>query len=179
MRLALPFSLALLIACDSKEAAPASTGTPAAAGEDLGAMTEYMRKAKSAEAKVTVGSIARNAVSVSEVEQLAPDGTIAPAALVAAPMTPAAGSCCKQPKGKCTPSKADWQQPGWQALGFEMADPHYYSYELVVDATGFIARAVGDLDCDGELATFELRGTAKPGGGYELATQPTTQNELE
>jgi hypothetical protein len=178
MRLALSLSLVLAIACDSKEPAPASTGAPAAS-DDLGAMTEYMRKSKSAEAKIGVGSIARNAVSASEREQIAPDGTVSPIALVAAPLTPAAGSCCKQPKGKCTPKKTDWQQPGWEAIGFEMADPHYYAYELVVDATGFTARAVGDLDCDGELATFELRGTAKPGGGYELAAEPTTQNELE
>src|SRR5687768_17612129 len=144
MRLALPFSLVLAIACDSKEAAPASNAAPAA--DSPGAMTEYMRKSKGAEAKVAVGSIARAVASTSQDPAIAPDGTVEPFTLLAAPMTPAAGSCCKQPQGKCTPNPADWQQPGWQAIGFAMSDPHYYSYELVVDATGFIARAVGDLD---------------------------------
>ncbi|MBC8067758.1 MAG: hypothetical protein IAG13_05435 [Deltaproteobacteria bacterium] len=175
MRIAL--ALIVLVACDDKEAAPAARASPA--GEDLGAMTEYMRKSKGAEAKVMLAGIARSVVSASQNEHFGPDGTVTAMALVAAPMTPAAGSCCKQPQGKCTPNPADWQQPGWQAISFAMTEPHYYSYELVVDAAGFMARAVGDLDCDGELATFELRGTAKPDGSYEIAAKPTLQNELE
>ena len=64
-----------------------------------------------------------------------------------------------------------------------MSDPHYYSYEYVSEGTGtsarFTARAVGDLDCDGVLSTFERVGAVDAalnvmgGGGIYV------ENELE
>jgi hypothetical protein len=174
----LVLAIPLALACDSKDAAPAAaSGTPEA--DSLGAMTEYMRKSKTAEAQVNLRSIARSVIYASEELAIGADGTPQSVKLAHAPLTPAAGECCKHPKGKCPAGTGDWKQPGWQALSFELADPHYYSYELVVDPTGFIVRAVGDLDCDGDLATFELRGTTKPDGTYELAPQPTSDKPLE
>jgi len=168
----------LALACDRKEDAP--TPAPAATPTDeLGAMTEYMRKSKSAEAQVNLRSIATGAIMTAEDVQVGPDGTAQPVKLASAPLTPPAGECCKHPKGKCPAGAGDWKQPAWQALHFELADPHYYSYELLVDPTGFVVRAVGDLDCDGDLATFELRATGKPDGTFELAKQPTSDKPLE
>lgn len=176
IRRVLPLSL-LLFACDKKEETSTTASTPS--GDVVDPMTEYMRKSKTAEAKVHLRGIARGVQYASEEERMGPDGTVQKLAIVAAPLTPAAGECCKQPQKKCAPNSEQWKQPGWQAIAFELPDPHYYSYELAVDDTGFTARAVGDLDCDGTFATFELRGTKKPDGTYEIAPELTEQNPLE
>ncbi len=80
-----------------------------------------------------------------------------------APLTPAV-----VPKGtrEVDPVGA-WDQPSWKALGFRpvLDDvPHAYSFEfdstLSPGKSGFRAIAHGDLDGDGTLSTFELRGSA-------------------
>ena len=77
-----------------------------------------------------------------------------------APITPAAipGAVhVRDPNGT-------WDGPTWQALAFSISDPHYYSYEYVATGRGttasFTARALGDLDGDSTLATFERSGGA-------------------
>jgi hypothetical protein len=59
-----------------------------------------------------------------------------------------------------------WEGPTWQALAFNLSDPHYYSYEYVSSGTGttavFTARALGDLDGDRTYSTFERSGGATP-----------------
>ncbi len=73
--------------------------------------------------------------------------------------TPPIGTCCAQ-GGQCAPDPAWWAHPTWQALGFVIMDPHYYSYQYQVadDGQSFTVRAIGDLDCDGNYATFEMDG---------------------
>lgn len=177
MRRALLLYTAVL-ACDSAPApSPAPTTPTPAADDDLGAMTEYMRKSKAAEAKVNLARIMHGIRDAGD--SIGPDGTVVPFVLSAAPLTPAEGPCCKQPKGRCPGGPDEWQHPSWKAIGFELFDPHYYAYELVVDPTGFVAKAHGDLDCDGERSTYELRGTLRPDGGYEIAATPTSTAPLE
>lgn len=167
-------------ACDSKDPSPApSSAAPAVPGAtELAAMTDYMRKSKATEAKANLGAIARGVASAAEEMSVGPDGTVQPTKLVSVGPTPAVGECCKQ-GGKCAPDRAHWDVPGWKQLFFQLENPHYYSYELVIEPGGFIARAIGDLDCDGELATFELRGVARPDGTYEVGGAPTSENPLE
>lgn len=73
------------------------------------------------------------------------------------------------------------------AIGFEVADPVYYQYEIV-SAPGcnrpagmplYTFRAHGDLDGDGHRSLYEL--TASSGRGGELVSSPTVTavNELE
>lgn len=80
----------------------------------------------------------------------------------AAPLTPAV-DCCTQNAGgrrKCAAVDADWEEPGWRALDFAIYQDSYYqySYQPLNGGTAFVARAVGDRDCDGITVTFELRG---------------------
>lgn len=77
------------------------------------------------------------------------------------PVTPAATCCAGGGVNKCTPNSAVWDaSPVWIALQFSVDDPHYYVYSYDTDTTtNFTARANGDLDCDGALATFEMQGT--------------------
>jgi hypothetical protein len=82
--------------------------------------------------------------------------------LEAAPLTPAV-TCCAQNAGgkrKCAVEIDDWVTPAWRALDFAMDREFYYqySYQPLSGGTEFVARAVGDLDCDGVTVTWELRG---------------------
>jgi hypothetical protein len=116
---------------------------------------KYIKKSKTTEARAFVRKIYSGArVHYMEHQKLPPS----------TPMTPPIGSCCQGGSDKCTPSAQQWTTPGWTALMFSVDDPHYYSYQFVNNGTSFTARAVGDLDCDGEYSTFEMRGLVDPSG---------------
>jgi type IV pilus assembly protein PilA len=126
------------------------------------AFMRYMNKAKSTEAEQFIKKIhdgARAYYHNPSQPGLAP---IAKQFPPAAPMTPAAGTCCAGTQDKCTPISAQWQgNPSWQALNFSVDDPHYYAYQFDVTnvtAGPFTARSTGDLDCDATIATFEMIG---------------------
>jgi len=125
----------------------------------------YIAKAKTAEArgeleKIYVGARAYyldpKHSAADEIEPIPPQFPDSE------PMTPAVNCCATG--GRCAPEKSLWETPTWEALQFEMADPHYYRYRfqsegVAQDAT-FVAYAHGDLDCDGELSTFSIYGIA-------------------
>lgn len=71
------------------------------------------------------------------------------------------------PKGK---KEADppgtWDDPTWRDLDFRAAPegvPHAYSFSFESTASTFVARARGDLDGDGVLSTFEVKGSFAAG----------------
>jgi len=122
------------------------------------AFLKYVNKSKASEAQWALQRLADTARAYYVENGKLP---------ASAPMTPAPGSCCQGGEKRCAPSAEAWSNPAWQAIGFSMPDPHYYSYELEVTGAGFTAKAVGDLDCDGELSTYTLTGTVK-GSDIEL-----------
>jgi len=77
--------------------------------------------------------------------------------LVPAPPTPVP-SCCDQ-GGACTADDRTWNAPGWRALRFTIDGTYRFTYEYAPDPSGTfaIARAVGDLNCDGTQSLYELR----------------------
>jgi hypothetical protein len=85
--------------------------------------------------------------------------------------TPPVGACCIQ-GGRCAPDPTLWDHPTWQALTFSIDDSHYYSYEYEVIDGGeaYVVRAIGDLDCDGVVSTFEMRGMVTEGGVQSSAS---------
>lgn len=99
-----------------------------------------------------------------------------------APLTPAA-----PPRGK---KEADppgtWDGATWQTLAFRPAAegvPHAYafSFESASGGEAFVAQARGDLDGDGVLSTFEIRGHGRRGEGDKpaLARGMYIEAELE
>ena len=97
-----------------------------------------------------------------------------------APLTPAT-----PPRGK---KEADppgtWDTPAWKALAFRPAAegvPHAYSFsfENVSNGTQFVAQARGDLDGDGVLSTFEIRGHLGRADGEKPAVAPGMYMESE
>lgn len=120
---------------------------------------DYIGRSKQAEAMIQLNKIAKRAQEEYVTNARFPTE--------AAPLTPAV-DCCKQNAGnkrKCAATPADWSAPAWQALDFSVdADSFFrYSYEPVAGGTGFVARAVADLDCDGTAITWEARGSAVNG----------------
>ncbi len=113
------------------------------------AFMKYIKRSKSSEAQFALRNIAEGARAYYVEHGKLP---------ASAPMTPAPGSCCQGENGSCAPSADAWNTPAWQAIGFSMPDKHYYSYELDVTGSGFTAKAVGDLDCNGVMSTFTLGG---------------------
>lgn len=77
-----------------------------------------------------------------------------------------------------------WDVPTWKALGFRPVPegvPHAYafSFESTSGGYAFVARAHGDLDGDGVLSTFEIRGASKPGEPPKVVPGMYVESELE
>jgi hypothetical protein len=96
-----------------------------------------------------------------------------------APLTPAV-----PPRGKKeVDPPGTWDAPTWQALAFRAAPdgvPHAYSFSFdVPQPGGFVAQARGDVDGDGVLSTFEIRGILKAGEKPQLVPGLYVEAELE
>jgi hypothetical protein len=95
-----------------------------------------------------------------------------------APLTPAA-----PPRGR---KEADppgtWDTPAWRALAFRPVPegvPHAYAFSFASDGVSFVAQAHGDLDGDGILSTFEIRGVARAGEAPQVLPGMYVESELE
>ncbi len=142
------------------------------------AFMKYIKKSKTTEARQFVKKIYDGARAYYMDQNYQQGMTFSPmpkqfptSAPFLTPSDPTA--CCE----KCAPDAALWTDETWVVLQFSVDDPHYYSYQYVVSgststaigqagttetsftATGFTARAHGDLDCDGTWSTFEMYGT--------------------
>lgn len=127
------------------------------------AFMKYIRKAKTSEARQQLEKMSAGARTYYLDEQTLP-GQIQPLP----PQFPSthaatpAATCCVAGVEKCVPDASAWTTGTWRALKFSVDDPHYYRYEFIAEGTStdaqFTARALGDLDCDGILSTFELFG---------------------
>jgi prepilin-type N-terminal cleavage/methylation domain-containing protein len=124
------------------------------------------RRAKLTEATVQLNRIYTSSRSyILELHSAAGQaGTVTPQFPNAEAKTPAA-ACCTFAGNKCPPSATDWMTPQWQALMFEVQDPHYYQYAY--QSTGdtapgpgsnFVAEAYGDLNCDGNFSYISMLG---------------------
>ena len=89
------------------------------------------------------------------------------------------------PKPSCYKTfttKTSWDSAGWGPLHFALTEPHMYSYSFESSGTGtdatYTARAHGDLDCDGVISTWEIRGSVDTEGSVKIVG-PIISNELE
>jgi hypothetical protein len=60
-----------------------------------------------------------------------------------------------------------WEHPTWVSLGLSFSQPHSYSFEFQSERRGrrskYFATAQGDLDGDGQLSDFSIRGEVVDG----------------
>jgi type IV pilus assembly protein PilA len=121
---------------------------------------KYIANAKTAEAKNVLGQLSKDAMIAYEGESPDEPGKrrVCPSASAPVPADRNAVSGKKYQS-----SASDWQtdlsaNKGFACLKFEMNSPQYYQYEYEATATGFVARAHGDLNGDGVFSTFEIKG---------------------
>lgn len=124
------------------------------------------RKGKLTEAELNLKAIEKSAKTEYIVEAQFPKGSV--------PLTPATSCCEGDNRGKCKANPANWHGVEiWDRLDFEVTEDHYFRYSYEGDGETFVARAVGDLDCDGTEVTYELRGMAVGGEPTFTLTEPT------
>jgi len=165
---------------------------------------QYIDQSKIAEAKNTVGAIARSAIGAYEREQVFSPGAPlpSPSAIVHVLCDSATPVPAQVPKGtKVQPSSApgaDFQSgtptAGWRCLRFEMTAPHHYQYEYRRGGPykgparggpdpgpfGFEISAEGDLDGDGKTSLFTRIGTIdRPNAAVRLSTEIFVSDERE
>ena len=109
-----------------------------------------MKRAKTNEAVLQLNAIAKGAKTYYQANSRFPQGT-------AGVLPGADGTACGQAGKKFALSNAWSTDPIWLDLDFHVDDPGYFSYHYDSTATDVaVATAVGDLDCDGTLATYTL-----------------------
>jgi hypothetical protein len=98
-----------------------------------------------------------------------------------APLTPA-----QVPRGiRVTDPPEAWKHLTWMSLQFKFDRPHAFSFKFDSDmdpATGamrFVAKSHGDLDGDGTLSTFEVRGERAPGQAPRVLPGMFIDREVE
>jgi type IV pilus assembly protein PilA len=149
---------------------------------------KYIANAKTAEARNSLGQVAKNVAGAYENESMA--GTIVQQgqaaamsrALCASEPAPGTvpGSKTKIQGAKYQSSPGDWNagaatRAGFSCLKFTMDQPQYYMYGYTVQGgsnvgDSFTATANGDLNGDGVLSTFTLIGAI--GSGFALNIAP-------
>lgn len=169
-------------------------------------VTKYLRTAKSAEARNSLGGISRAAVAAYERETVAsevvPEGQKSSAsnhALCNNTANPVPQDIANVKGVKYQPNSAEGQDyqtgdslAGWKCLRFQITSPQYYQYNYVRGASqiakgaaastanGFEAWAKGDVDADDTLALFAATGEVNTAtGSVRASSQLFVENETE
>jgi type IV pilus assembly protein PilA len=149
---------------------------------------KYMASAKSAEAKNSLGQLTKDASAAFNREHMKAD------ILADTKAAGVSNQLCASTDLKSVPAKADdikgqkyqsaateWdatdKDTGWACLKFSMAEPQYYMYNYaatlktpVPEGGDFTATAQGDLDGDGTLSTFTMKGLVR---SQQVVVSPT------
>jgi type IV pilus assembly protein PilA len=135
---------------------------------------KYVANAKTAEARNSLGQIAKDAAAAVEREKgtnsLVPFGSTS--SLMRAFCSSSTMVPSSVPAGQKYQSKSsDWSgtpSAGWTCLKFVMDEPQYFAYQYTVSSTdpssgGFVASANGDLNGDTITSRFSITGSAQSG----------------
>jgi hypothetical protein len=155
----------------------------AALAVGCGDAKKLARKSKTSEPAVNVKKLYNGARAYLEEETYTLRTPLPRQFPASTPITPPLGACCQGSNHKCAPDPTLWTDPTWEALGFSMDDPHYFSYKFESSGTDlsatFTATAYGDLDCDGVYSTFEMVGSIQPDGTVTGSAGVFKDHELE
>lgn len=112
------------------------------------AFLQYQMKAKRPEAVLQLKRLERNIKLAHATNGTLPKGKVE--------LTP--GKPCCETGGACS-DPAAWKDPVWQALDFQIDEPHRFRYSYESNGKTFTVKAVGDLDCDGTEIQYTMVGT--------------------
>ena len=150
------------------------------------AFMKYIRRSKTSEATMNIRKLFDSSVSYFNEEQADRTGKILARQFPTSVRSPADWSakvCDGKDSKKYPPQKDTWDAASWQALNFAVEDPFYYQYSYDGKDFGagahFTARANGDLDCNGQVSTFERVGTVDAENNINGGAGLFTKNELE
>jgi type IV pilus assembly protein PilA len=181
--------LSLEIPLDTQNATSLVAMAGIGAAIAIPALTKYMRRSKTSEARVQLAKmfdgasaafneevVARAGVALLAAHGCPNDGRASGTAGVTPPLSV---DCNAGPGGRCVPAVAGGRPPGyydmrlwsdnpvWSGLNFQMEQGHYFHYDFKWTNSGtgfgacqFTAQAFGDLDGDGVWSTFERAGAA-------------------
>ncbi|MCC6555203.1 MAG: hypothetical protein IT372_19745 [Polyangiaceae bacterium] len=98
-----------------------------------------------------------------------------------APLTPA-----QVPRGaRAIDPPESWEHLTWRSLDFRFEEPHAFAFKFdseldpVTGVMRFVATSRGDLDGDGALSTFEVRGERSPGRPARVLPGMFVDREVE
>jgi type IV pilus assembly protein PilA len=139
-------------------------------------VSKYMKSAKTAEARNSLGQLTKDASAAFNREKMAP-GLMAAGSTTAVQNTLCGSAAAKIPSAKAKIAGRKYQSTatewnagdastGWQCLKFSMSEPQYFMYGYTanpnpstgVNGNKFAATAEGDLDADGTLSEFKMEG---------------------
>jgi len=156
-------------------------------------VSKYVKNAKTAEARDSLGRMAKDATGAYQREAMSPK------VMALGSTTGISHKLCEKatkmvpiavPGGKKYQSKpTDWMETGvtaattgWTCLKFSMDDPQYFQYEYTAETGGqgtFSCRAHGDLDGDGKESTFYITGGVKSDSGKMVAVAAPNIGEIQ
>jgi prepilin-type N-terminal cleavage/methylation domain-containing protein len=117
------------------------------------AFVKYIRKAKTSEALINLPTI----VALEKAHRMDHGEYLA------CPKNP--------PELVCAAKPSAWKRmDAWERLGFRPDGDQLYQYRVTLKGDGFIAEAVGDLDCDKKTSRYWMN---------EKMTHPMVEDEIE
>jgi type IV pilus assembly protein PilA len=139
---------------------------------------KYIANAKTAEARLTIGRIAKDASAAYNRENMAAT-VLTPGSSAGITNRLCDSATAKVPTGKASiagmkyqSTQAEWKlgdaTTGWMCLKFSMQDPQYFMYNYTATTPtatngSFTATAEGDLNGDGNTSLFSLAGQIAAG----------------
>ena len=133
--------------------------------------TANARKAKTSEAMLQLNRLAKGAKSYHNAQSGYPQGT-------AAVLPGVDGGACAAPGKKFAAVQTWADDPAWLSLGFQVDDANLFTYHYTsADPKVASAQAVGDLDCDGTLITYNLELGTTDGNPNATITEPPPNSD--
>jgi prepilin-type N-terminal cleavage/methylation domain-containing protein len=94
------------------------------------------------------------------------------------PSPPGPSACCGGPNNHCDVDVAAFAADDtWKALDFQVEEPNLFIYKYDGKPTSFVAKAVGDLDCDRIPITYTLTGSANNGNPAVVLSEPAPNTD--
>jgi len=137
---------------------------PVLAAVAIPAFFDYTKKARSTEAEVELRRLERAVRGYHIMNGELP--------VDRAPLTPAS-SCCER---ECEAAQNEFQTAAWQKFDFAVYGRQHFQYSYESDGKSFVAKAVGDLDCDGVDVTYTLVIDVRDGDAHGEITKPSNRD---